>query len=80
MSRKCQVSGKSLQRGNNVSHAHNKTKKVSMPNLQVKRLFDTESGKYVRIKVSSRVLKTIDKKGLSAALKDNGLTLADVTR
>ena len=80
MSRKCQVSGKSLQRGNNVSHAHNKTKKVSLPNLQVKKLFDTETGKYVRIKVSSRILRTIDKKGLSAALRDHGLKMADVTR
>ena len=80
MARKCQISGKSLLRGNNVSHANNKTKKESWPNLHVKRLFDTETGKWVRIKVSSRILRTIDKKGLNATLKDYNLTMADLAK
>ena len=80
MSRKCQISNKGSLRGNKVSHANNKSKKVSFPNLHTKRLFDTETGKWVRVKVSSRVLRTIDKKGLSATLKSNKLTLADVSK
>ena len=78
MSRVCSVSGKGLSRGNKVSHSNNKRRKTWEPNLQTKRIFDTESGKYVRIRVSRRVLKTIDKKGLSQTLRDNGLKLSDV--
>ena len=77
MSRKCQISQKGSQRGNNVSHAKNKTKKTWLPNLQSKKLFDSETGKYVRIRVSSRILRTIDKKGLAATLKDNGMRIKD---
>ena len=80
MSRKCQISGKRLQRGNQVSHAHNITKKESWPNLQMKRIFDSETDKWVRVRVSTRILRTIDKKGLSATLRDHGLTMADVTK
>ena len=80
MARKCQISGKSLLRGNNVSHSNNKTKKESWPNLHTKRLFDTESNKWVRVRVSSRILRTIDKKGLSATLKDYNLTMADLAK
>ena len=78
MSRVCSVSGKGLARGNKVSHSNNKRRKVWEPNLQSKRIFDTESGQYVRIKVSRRALKTIDKKGLSQTLRDNGLKLTDI--
>ncbi len=79
MSRRCQISNKGRLTGNNVSKANNKRKKVFNANLQNKRLFDSESGKWVKVKVSSRILRTIDKKGLSATLKDNGLTLADIS-
>ena len=79
MSKKCQISGKGRLTGNNVSKAHNKTKKVFNANLHSKRLFDSDSGKWVRVKVSSRILRTIDKKGLTATLKDYNLKLADIT-
>lgn len=78
MSRKCTISKKGLQRGRKVSHANNKTLKAWHPNLHLKRLFDSETGVWVRVKVSSRMLRTIDKKGLSAALKDNGMTVQDL--
>ena len=78
MSRVCSVSGKGLFKGNKVSHSNNKRRKTWEPNLQTKRIFDTESGKYVRVRVSRRVLKTIDKKGLSQTLRDNGLKLSDI--
>jgi large subunit ribosomal protein L28 len=80
MSRKCQITQKGSQRGCNVSHAHNKTLKRWDANLHWKRLFDSESGKWVRLKVSSRVLRTIDKKGLAQALRDHGLSLAQLSK
>ncbi len=80
MSRKCQITQKGAQRGFKVSHAHNKSHKTWEANLQSKRIFDSVSGTWVRLKVSTRVLRTIDRKGLAATLKDAGLKLSDVTR
>ncbi len=80
MSRRCSISGKGSQVGHKVSHANNKSNKVTYANLHSRRLYDSESGKWVRITVSSRTLRTIDQKGLSSALRDAGLTLKDVTR
>ncbi len=79
MSRKCAITGKRPLTGYNVSHAHNKTKKRQLPNLQKKRIFDPEAGKWVRIKVSTSALRSIDKMGLHAFLRKHGLTLQDVT-
>lgn len=78
MSRKCQISKKGRLTGNNVSKANNKRKKVFNANLHNKRIFDSETGQWVRLKVSSRILRTIDKKGLSSTLRDYGLSLSDL--
>ena len=75
MGRKCQISGKRAQRGSKVSHSNNKSLKKWEVNLQSKRLFDSESGKWVRLRVSTRMLRTIDRKGLAAALRDEGLDI-----
>ena len=74
------MTGKGPLSGNSVSHAHNKTRRVQRPNIQEKRLFVPELGRMVRIKLSARALRTIDKKGLLRFLKDEGLTLKDVAR
>jgi large subunit ribosomal protein L28 len=79
MSRKCDITGKRPLTGYNVSHAHNKTKKRQLPNLQTKRIFVPELGKSIRIKVSTSALRSIDKMGLRAFLRKNGLSLSDVT-
>ncbi len=79
MSRKCDITGKRPLVGYNVSHAHNKTKKRQLPNLQTKRIFVPELRKSVRIKVSTSALRSIDKVGLTAFLRKNGLTLSDIT-
>ena len=79
MSRKCDITGKRPLVGNNVSHAHNKTKKRQLPNLQKKRIYVPELGTSVRIKVSTSALRSIDKMGLTAFLRKNGLSLSDVT-
>ncbi|HVS12342.1 MAG TPA: 50S ribosomal protein L28 [Thermoanaerobaculia bacterium] len=79
MSRKCQITGKKPLSGHNVSHAHNVTNRWQKPNIQKKRLYVPELGRTVRLKVSTRALRTIDKKGLLAFLRDQGLQLKDVT-
>ena len=79
MSRKCDITGKRPLTGYNVSHAHNKTKKRQLPNLQKKRIYVPELGKSIRIRVSTSALRSIDKIGLRAFLRKNGLSLSDVT-
>ena len=79
MSRKCKLSGKAGLVGYSVSHAHNKTKKVQRANLQWKRIFVPEENRYVRVRLSTRALRTVTRKGLLGYLKDEGMTLRDVT-
>lgn len=79
MARKCAISGKSRQSGNRVSHAKNRSKHVFKANIQSKKIFVPEENKIVKLKVSTRMIRTIDKIGLKAALKKNGLSIADVT-
>ncbi len=66
----CQITGKKAQVGHNVSHSNKKTKKVFSPNLKTKKFFLEEEGRWVTLKVSANAMRTINKKGLSAALKD----------
>jgi large subunit ribosomal protein L28 len=61
-----------------VSHANNKRRKKWNANIQSKRVFDSETGTWVRLKVSARALRTISKKGLAATMRDAGLTLKDL--
>jgi len=78
MSRRCQISKVQAQNGHRVSHANNKTKHLFRVNLQPKRIFIAEEKRWVRLRITTRMIRTIDKVGLSAALKKNGLTLKDV--
>lgn len=55
--------------GHNVSHSNRKTKTRKLPNLQNKKFFDENTGRWVRLRVSAKGIKTIAKKGLHAALK-----------
>jgi len=63
MSRRCDLSGKGVQSGNNVSHAHNKTRRRFLPNLQQVSILSNALGSKVRLKVCMHTLRTIDKKG-----------------
>ena len=78
MARKCAFTGKSPLVGNNVSHAHNKTKKRRLPNIQSKRIFVAELGRYVRIHLSTRALRTVSKMGLLAYCAKAGVALKDI--
>lgn len=66
MARRCYLSGKGSKTINNVSHANNRTKKRQLPNLQVIRVYDEETGHYRRRRVSTRMMRTLDKQGLTS--------------
>ena len=68
MSKICQVTGKIPQTGNNVSHAKNRTKRKFKPNLQNKRFWDPIKERFIRLKVSARGIRWIEKIGLEKAL------------
>ena len=70
MSKICEISGKRVMFGNNVSKALNRTKRRSDPNIIKKRFFIPEEDKWITLTVSTSVLKTINKKWISAVLKD----------
>ena len=63
MSRVCEISGKNVVSGNNVSHAKNKTKRKFLPNLQKVKFFSKSLDKFIRMKVSVRALKSVEKNG-----------------
>ena len=63
MARRCELTGKGVLSGNNVSHANNKTKRVFRPNLQTLSLASESLGRVITLKVSMRALKTVDRKG-----------------
>ena len=69
MSKVCQITGKRALVGNNVSHAMNKTKRRFEVNLIKKRFYLTDQEKWITLKLSTSALKTINRKGLSAVLK-----------
>lgn len=71
MSRRCSLTGKGVQTGNNVSHAHNKTRRRFLPNLQVTTLLSETLGEKVRVRLSVSALRTVEHKGgLDAFLLD----------
>jgi len=70
MARVCQITGKRPSVGNNVSHANNRTKRRFYPNLQKKRFFIPEEGRWVTLKLSAKAIKTINKLGITAVLKE----------
>ena len=63
MSRRCQITGKGVLSGNNVSHANNKTRRRFLPNLQVTSLLSEVRGQTVRLRLSTRAIRTIEHKG-----------------
>jgi len=78
MARKCALSGKSHQSGHRVSHANNKTNHTFHSNLQQKRFFSAAKKGFIRVRVSTEMIRTIDKLGFDAAVKKSGVRLADL--
>ncbi len=63
MSRRCMITGKGVLTGNNVSHAHNKTRRRFLPNLQKVSLQSETLGEAVRMRITTNAIRTIEKKG-----------------
>lgn len=70
MSRICQITGKRPLTGNNVSHAHNKTRRRFCPNLQHHKFWVESENRWVRLRISTKGLRIIDKRGIEAVLAD----------
>ena len=70
MSRVCQVTGKKPMTGNNVSHAHNKTRRRFLPNMHTHRFWVESENRFVKLRVSSKGMRIIDKNGIDAVLAD----------
>jgi len=70
MSKYCEVTGKIPAVGNNVSHANNKTRRRFLPNLHLHRFWFAEEKRFVKLRVSAKGMRIIDKKGLGQVLLD----------
>ena len=69
MSRVCQLTGKSVMVGNNVSHSKRRTKRKFYPNLVKKKFYLPEEDKYITLKISTSALRTVNKNGIAACIK-----------
>lgn len=70
MARVCQVTGKSAIVGNNVSHAHNKTRRRFLPNLHTHKFWVESENRFVSLRVSTKGMRIIDKRGIDSVLAD----------
>ncbi|MFO7933363.1 MAG: 50S ribosomal protein L28 [Bacteroidales bacterium] len=70
MAKICQITGKQMMVGNNVSHSKRRTKRTFQPNLFDRRFYLAEEDRYINLRVSAQGIRTINKKGLKAALDE----------
>ena len=70
MARICQVTGKKTRSGNNVSHANNRTRRKFLPNLHTHRIWVESQNRYVKLRLSKKGLRTIDKLGIEHVLNN----------
>ena len=70
MSRICVVTGKRPRSGNRVSHAHNKTKRWFIPNIQDKRFWSPRRKRWVKLRISAKGIKIINRRGVDRVLDD----------
>lgn len=75
MARHCQLTGKKRNNACQVSHSHHRTKKVQEPNLQWKRVWWEEGNRFVRLRISTKALKTLKTKSIGAMAREAGLDL-----
>ncbi len=70
MSRVCQVTGKRPMAGNNVSHAKNRTRRRFLPNLHIHRYFVESENRWVKLRLTTKGMRIIDKKGIDTVLAE----------
>jgi large subunit ribosomal protein L28 len=75
MSRKCQLTGKKANNAYAISHSHRRTKKLQEANLQWKRVWWSQGNRWVRLRLSTKAIKTLEKNGLQAMAKAAGIDL-----
>jgi large subunit ribosomal protein L28 len=75
MSRRCELTDKGVQVGNRISHSNIKTKHRFLPNLQKKRLWSDELGRFVTLRLSTHAIRSVDKVGLDQFAKEAGVKL-----
>lgn len=75
MSRKCQLTGKKANNAFAISHSHRRTKKLQEVNLQWKRVWWAKGNRWVRLRLSTKAIKTLTTKGLEAMAKEAGINL-----
>jgi large subunit ribosomal protein L28 len=75
MSRKCQLTGKKANNAYAISHSHRRTKKLQEVNLQWKRVWWSQGNRWVRLRLSTKAIKTLERNGLQAMAKQAGIDL-----
>jgi large subunit ribosomal protein L28 len=75
MSRRCQLTGKKANNGFAISHSHRRTKRLQQVNLQSKRVWWAEGNRFVKLKLSTKAIKTLEVRGLAAMAKEAGINL-----
>ncbi|MEB3163146.1 MAG: 50S ribosomal protein L28 [Prochlorothrix sp.] len=75
MSRRCQLTGKQANNAYAVSHSHRRTKRLQQANLQSKRFWWAEGNRWVKLRISTKAIKTLQKKGLGQFAKELGIDL-----
>lgn len=75
MARRCQITGKKANNAMAVSHSHRRTKKLQGVNLQWKRVWWAEGNRWVRLRLSTKAIKTLEVKGIHAMAKEAGVNL-----
>ncbi|PSF38474.1 50S ribosomal protein L28 [Aphanothece hegewaldii CCALA 016] len=75
MSRRCDLTGKKANNAYAVSHSHRRTKKLQQPNLQWKRIWWAEGNRWVRLRISTKAIKTLETRGIQAMAKEAGINL-----
>ncbi|MBD1837609.1 50S ribosomal protein L28 [Coleofasciculus sp. FACHB-64] len=75
MSRKCQLTGKKANNAYAVSHSHRRTKKLQEANLQWKRVWWPQGNRWVKLRLSTKAIKTLELKGLQTMAKEAGINL-----
>lgn len=75
MSRRCQLTGRKANNANAISHSHRRTKKLQEANLQWKRVWWVEGNRWVKLQLSTKAIKTLERKGLQAMAQEAGIDL-----
>ena len=75
MSRRCQLTGKKANNAFAISHSHRRTKRLQQVNLQNKRVWWAKGNRWVKLKLSTKAIKTLEKKGIDTMAKEAGINL-----